>query len=130
MPSLIKSLVRSITTSLICEFSIIHSISFSSLIARVSSTYFDPRTTFSPSHFSIKGIKKRAVQSLSTPSVSLESITLAKSEVESSVSLNQISSQSFCSTVNNVFKNNTFLPSSFKYSANNLSPGPTSTPVK
>ena len=31
---------------------------------------------------------------------------------------------------NNVFKNNTFLPSSFKYSANNLSPGPTSTPVK
>ena len=33
-------------------------------------------------------------------------------------------------TENNVFKNNTFLPSSFKYSANNLSPGPTSTPVK
>ena len=125
-----KSLVRSITTSLICEFSIIHSISFSSLMARVSSTYFDPRTTLNPSHFSIKGIKNRAVHSLSMPSVSLESITLAKSEVESSVSLYQISSQSFCSTVNNVFKNNTFLPSSFKYSANNLSPGPTSTPVK
>ena len=125
-----KSLVRSITTSLICEFSIMHSISFSSLIARVASTYFDPNTTFNPSHFSIKGIKKRAVHSLSMPSVSLESITLANIEIESSVSLYQISSQSFCSTVNNVFKNNTFLPSSFKYSANNLSPGPTSTPVK
>ena len=122
--------MRSITTSLICEFSIIHSISFLSLIARVPSTYLDPNTTFNPSHFSIKGIKKRAVHSLSIPSVSFELITPANNEIESSVSLNQISSQSFCSTVNNVFKNKTFLPSSFKYSANNLSPGPTSTPVK